>query len=94
MTSINQESIDSIIKLLQEQDPDFLFIADLVYHANKSIGPTFIEIRKRLNQLSYPSRLIASRNFVHVINQVYIIQKHLNYQQNKLIILKKKKMNY
>ena len=67
MTSINQESIDSIIKLLQEQDPDFLFIADLVYHANKSIGPTFIEIRKRLNQLSYPSRLIASRNFLHVI---------------------------
>ena len=67
MSMQKNESIDEIVDLLQTQSPDFSHIADLVYHANKSLGHTFVEIRQHLNELKYPKRLLAFRNFTEVI---------------------------
>ncbi|MEK9728187.1 MAG: hypothetical protein VW397_08815 [Candidatus Margulisiibacteriota bacterium] len=67
MSGTQSNQIDEIVSLLQNQSPNFSHVADLVYHANKSLGHSYIEIRERLNDLKYPQRLLASRNFIEVI---------------------------
>ena len=81
MSTQNNESIDEIVSLLQTQSPDFSHIADLVYHANKSLGHTFVEIRTHLNDLKYPKRLLAFRNFKEVIKALNSPNLFINSEQ-------------
>ena len=68
MSQINEGLIDEAVELLQNQDPDYKIIADKVYHASKSLGVSYIEIRSKLLDLPYPHRLVASRHFINVID--------------------------
>jgi hypothetical protein len=63
-------TIHTIVALLQGPHPDVNHISDLVYHADKSLGKTYIRIRSALNELSPSDQKHAYTNFRQVINQL------------------------
>ena len=70
MSQTDETLLQEVFTLLQSQDPDYKLIADKVYHANKSLGVSYVEIRNRLSELPFPVRLIASRHFLKVIQHL------------------------
>ena len=68
MSQIDEVLITEVVELLQVQEPDYKLIADKIYHASKSLGVSYIQIRSKLSELPYPFRLVASRHFINVID--------------------------
>ena len=59
---VKQDSMAKIVQLLAIKDADFTTICDLMYHYNKSLGVTLVEIRKQLATVAQNEQLIAIQN--------------------------------
>ena len=70
MINLDQDPLIEIIVLLQSARSDLKKITDLVYHLNKSLGVSFIQIREELIKLPSQKRSIAYRNFLQVIDNL------------------------
>ena len=66
----NTDVMAQIMVKLTEVSPDIYTLCDLVYHYNKSIGLTYVEIRKEIADLGNLERIQALKNFLQVIEEL------------------------
>lgn len=64
------ETMINIIQLLTTDAVDISELCDMIYHYNKSLGLTYIVIRREISSLSGEKRNIALRNFLKVIKEM------------------------
>ena len=58
-----EESLSQIIDLLRQPNPDHFKICDLMYHYNKSLGVTLVNVRKELQSIQGNELNYALKNF-------------------------------
>ena len=64
------ETMINIIQLLTTDAVDISELCDMIYHYNKSLGLTYIVIRREISSWSGEKRNIALRNFLKVIKEM------------------------
>lgn len=64
---VKNESMPDILRLLVESTPDYNKLCDMIYHYNKSLGLTLVEIRKELGALENDDQGVAITNLKHVM---------------------------
>ena len=68
--SMNNETLDDVMSEIINDSVDITKLSDLVYHNNKSLGLTFVNIRKQIATLDETKRSIALKNFMKVIQKL------------------------
>ena len=68
--SMNNETLDDVMTEITKASVDIATLADLVYHNNKSLGLTFVNIRKAIATLDEEKRTVALQNFMKVIQKL------------------------
>tara|TARA_Y200000002_G_C22476413_1_gene576884 strand:+ start:329 stop:580 length:252 start_codon:yes stop_codon:yes gene_type:complete len=68
--SMTNETLDDVMSIIVDANVDITKLSDLVYHNNKSIGLTFVNIRKQIATLNQSDRDIALENFMKVIKKL------------------------
>ena len=67
---MTNETLDDVMSIIVDANVDITKLSDLVYHNNKSIGLTFVNIRKQIATLNQSDRDIALENFMKVIKKL------------------------
>ena len=68
--STNNETLDNVMSEIVKSSVNITELSDLVYHNNKSLGLTFINIRQEISKLDGSNRDIALLNFLKVIKKL------------------------
>ena len=64
---VKSESMPDILEMLLQSSPDYPKLCDLIYHYNKSLGLTLVEIRKELASLENDDQDVAISNLKQVM---------------------------
>ena len=68
--STNNETLDNVMSEIVKSSVNITELSDLVYHNNKSLGLTFVNIRQEISKLDDSNRDIALLNFLKVIKKL------------------------